>query len=68
METILNSNKINKTASYTLRVVKKYCKELKDKNPEQYKKRAEYFREYQKTKYYYNNTNDFIKCIKKLFE
>ena len=64
----MESNKINKTASYTLKAVKKYCKELKDKNPEQYKKRAEYFREYQKTKYYCNNTNDFIKCIKKLFE
>ena len=65
METILKPNKINKTASYTLRAVKKYSKELKDKNPEQYKKRLEYFREYQKIKYYYTNTNDFIKCIKK---
>ena len=64
----MESNKINKTASYTLRAVKKYCKELKEKNPDQYNKRAEYFREYQKTNYYYNNTIDFIKCIKNLYE
>ena len=64
----MESNKINKTASYTLRAVKKYCKDLKGKNPDQYNKRAEYFREYQKTKYYYNNTIDFIKCIKNLYE
>lgn len=59
--------KIYKTPSYIRKCVNKYDRELKINNPMQYQKRSEYFRQYQATKYYYKNENDFLKCIKNLF-